>query len=220
MTTLVYAVLTLGCLGLCAWLWPKREGLHVPARGAVVATLVGLLLAGASAAMIVLQELGASNDAAAHAQRILGLAAQHMTLPLVGLASLFLARGLTWAPSLWGKVILGIMGFYELLRYMELQLEYLWLVNLVGAFALLAAAVLYLPRDRRVTAMAAIAPACALAPALFAGHTPLDALFIANDQASWLIPGLIGAGLAVGLLTEQAHNALDPHEPQEPEKSS
>ncbi|WP_304640412.1 hypothetical protein [Pseudomonas sp.] len=219
MTTLVYALLTLACLGLSAWLWPRREGLHVAARGAVVASLVGLLLTAVSAGMIVFHQLGWSNDAAAHGQRILGLAAQHMALPLVGLATLFLARGLTWGPSLWSKVILGIMGFYELSRHMGLQLEYLWLVNLVGALALLASAVLYLPRDRRLVALAALAPAFLLAPALFAGRAPLDALFIANDHASWLIPGLVGAGLAVGLLTEQAHNALDAREPQEPEES-
>ncbi len=219
MTTLVYLLLALACLGLCTWLWPKRQALHTPARGAVVATIVGLSLGAASAAMIAMQLLGWSNESAAHAQRILGLATQHMTLPLLGLAALFLARGLTWAPSLWGKIILGIMGFYELLRHLDLQLEFLWLVNLIGALAFAGVCLLYLARDRRAAALAVTAPACLLAPTLLADRTPLDALFVANAQASWLLPGLVAAGLAVGLLSEQAHNAVNAIQPKAPRET-
>lgn len=215
MTTLVYLLLAVTCLGICAWLWPKRGRMHTPARGAVVATLVGLLLACASAALLSVQSMGWGNESLAHAQRILGLAAQHMTLPLIGLAALFLARGLTWGPSLWGKVILGIMGLYELLRHLDWQLEYLWLVNLVGALALLGAGLLYLPRSPRVAAMAVIGPACLLAPSLLADRSPLDMLFVINSQASWLLPGLVAAGLAVGLLGEEAHNGVNALAPQD-----
>jgi hypothetical protein len=220
MTTVVYLALTLASLGLCVWLWPKRAAMHIPARGAVVATLVGLLLVTASAAMILLDLVGWSNAAAGHAQRILGLAAQHMSLPLIGLAALFLARGLTWGPGLWGKVILGIMGFYELFRQLNLASEYLWLVNLIGAAALLATAVLYLSRNGRLAALAVVAPVCLLAPALLSEHTPMDVLFLASSQASWLVPGLVAAGLAVGLLAEQAHNSLTVLDPPESTSSS
>lgn len=219
MTAFVYLLLALACLAICAWLLPKRRVMHTPARGAVVATLVGLLLAAAAAGMLALELFGLGNESVAHAQRILGLAAQHMTLPLAGLAALFLARGLTWSPSIWGKVILGIMGFYELLRHLNWQLEYLWLVNLVGALALLATCLLYLPRSGRVAALAAIAPACLLAPSAPGNAAPLSMLFFPSDQASWLVPGLVAAGLAVGLLSEEAHNGANALEPSLPKDS-
>ncbi len=208
MIATIYLLLGLAMLGLVAWLWPRRQHMHTPARGAVVACVVALLLASASVLMIALARWGLTNDGMLHAQRMLGLAAQHMSVPLLGLACLFLAKGLHWAPSLWGKIILGLMGFYQLLRYMELSEGYLWLVNLVGAGALLAAALLYIGRDKRITVLCLVAPIGLLAPAVLTDSWPLAGLFTASQQASWLIPGFVAAGLAVGLLSEQAHNSV------------
>lgn len=208
MIATIYLLLGLAMLGLVAWLWPRRPAMHMPARGALVASIVALLLASSSVLMIALAQWGFSNDGALHAQRMLGLATQHMSVPLLGLACLFLAKGLHWAPTLWGKVILGLMGFYQLARYMELSEGYLWLVNLIGAAALLAVAALYVARDKRVTVLCLVAPASLLAPAVLTESWPLAGLFTSSQQASWLIPGFVAAGLAVGLLSEQAHNSV------------
>ncbi|AQZ94926.1 hypothetical protein ACFSB1_13945 [Halopseudomonas phragmitis] len=207
MIAISYLLLTLFLAGLSLWLWPRRVGRHTGARGALNAGLVALLLAALSSLLLTLGQWGASGTAMADAQRIFGLAAQHLSLPLLGLVSVYLARGLRWKPMIWGQVILGLMACFELSRYLGWQPGYHWLVNLLGAAGLLASAVLYLGRDKRIAGLCLIAPVSLIAPALLSQQLPLTALLSAEASASWLLPGFVAAALAVGLLAEQAHNS-------------
>ncbi|HDZ56717.1 MAG TPA: hypothetical protein ENI17_08370 [Pseudomonas xinjiangensis] len=207
MTATVYLLLAVTLCGLAFWVWSRRSPLHNAAHGALVASLVGLFLAAASTLMILVAQWGLTGDVLAHAQRMLGLAAQHLSMPLIGLAALFLARGLAWNPSIWGKIILGGMAFFELSRYLDVQQAYHWLVNMTGLGALLIAGLLNSKEDRRVLILCLVAVASVLAPALIHPGLPLAGLYTATHHASWLIPGFVASGLAVGLLAEQAHNS-------------
>lgn len=207
MTLFVYIALSASLIGMCAWLWPLRPRLHLPARGALTASLVAMLLAAAAALLLALAELGMTHDGLMDAQRMLGLAAQHLSIPLLGLACLFLALGLHWKPMTWGQIILGLMAFFELARRMELAQEYQWLVNLIGLAALLLAAVLNTRRQPLTAALGLIASGCLLAPGLFGQGMPLEALYSLNQHASWLIPGFVATGLAIGLIGVQEQNA-------------
>lgn len=209
MTALVYLVLSASVLLLCFWLWHRRADRREGARGAVTASLVALALIFATALPLALARWGVSHENLEHAQRIMGLAAQHMSLPLLGLACLYLASGWHWKPMIWSRIILGILAFYELSRYLEWQTGYLWLLSLAGTAALGISGLLNAGRDRRVGILCLATIICLLAPALLPGlgsPLPLLSLLDASVHASWLIPGFIAAGLAVGVLAEQAHN--------------
>lgn len=209
MIALVYGVLAGSAVWLCFWLWRHRADRREGARGAITASLVALALVASTAFPLALVHWDLVSKPVEHAQRIMGLAAQHMSLPLLGLACLYLASGWRWKPIIWSRIILGILAFYELSRYLDWQSGYLWLVTLVGAASLGISGLLNIGRDRRVGILCLAAIACTLAPALLAGLTdqlPLLSLLDASRQASWLVPGFIAAGLAVGVLAEQAHN--------------
>lgn len=206
MTAISYLLLALFMAGICLWLWRLRYDRREGARGALVASLVGLLLGAASALLLGLGQWGLGNEGVEQAQRIMGLAAQHMSLPLLGLASLYLARGLQWKPAVWGQIILALMAFYELSRYLQWQAGYQWLVNLAGLVALGIAGWLSAARDKRIPLLCLVAWVGLLMPTLLGDGQMLHALLDGSQQASWLIPGFVAAGLAVGLLAEQAHN--------------
>lgn len=223
MTAFVYAVLAGSAIWLCFWLWQRRADRREGARGAITASLVALALVASTAFPLTLVHWDLVSKPVEHAQRIMGLAAQHMSLPLLGLASLYLASGWRWKPIIWSRIILGILAFYELSRYLDWQSGYLWLVTLAGAAALGVSGLLNIGRDRRVGILCLAAIVCTLAPVLLAGLTgslPLLSLLDASARASWLIPGFIAAGLAVGVLAQQAHNGEDhPTGPETPPQS-
>lgn len=223
MTAIVYLVLAAGSLGLCAWLWRQRANRREGARGAITASLVALVLIASSALPLAFVQWDILGKGAEHAQRIMGLAAQHMSLPLLGLACLYLASGWRWKPIIWSRIILGILAFYELSRYLEWQSGYLWLLTLTGAGALAISGLLNIGRDRRVGIFCLAAIVCLLAPTLFAGigdRLPLLSLLDASSHASWLVPGFIAAALAVGVLAQQAHNEEQtPSGPEAPSES-
>ncbi|WP_339844906.1 hypothetical protein [uncultured Halopseudomonas sp.] len=209
MTSIVYLLLGASALGLCFWLWRHRADRREGARGAITAGLVALVMVAGSALPLAFVQWDLVGKSLEHAQRIMGLAAQHMSLPLLGLACLYLASGWRWQPIIWSRIILGILAFYELSRFLEWQTGYLWLLTLTGAVALAISGFLNIGRDRRVGILCLAAIACLLAPSLINGLTgqlPLLGLLDASSHASWLIPGFIAAGMAVGVLAEQAHN--------------
>lgn len=209
MTAIVYLLLGVSALGLCVWLWRHRAGRREGARGAITAGLVALVLVASSALPLAFVQWELVGKSVEHAQRIMGLAAQHMSLPLLGFACLYLASGWRWQPVIWSRIILGILAFYELSRYLEWQTGYLWLLTSIGAVGLAASGLLNIGRDRRVGILCLAAIVCLLAPTLISGLTgqlPLLSLLDASSHASWLIPGFIAAGMAVGVLAEQAHN--------------
>ncbi|MCL5041716.1 MAG: hypothetical protein M1440_04475 [Gammaproteobacteria bacterium] len=206
MIALSYLLLAAAASFFCFWLWPRRQRCRAGARGAITATLVALVLVILSSGLHVLGLAGVSNDGIEHSQRIIGLSAQVMTLPLFGLACFYLAHNLQWSPPTWAKIILGLMAFFELSRYLEQQIAYQWLVNLIGIAALLAACVISWPRQRLVSLLGAVTVVSVLLPAWFANQVPLSALMDASAHASWLLPGLAALSLMVGLLAEQAHN--------------
>lgn len=221
MTAIVYLVLAASALGLCFWLWGHRADRREGARGAITASLVALALVASSALPLALAQWGIGNNSIEHAQRIMGLAAQHMSVPLLGLACLYLASGWRWKPMIWSRIILGILAFYELSRYVDWQTAYLWLLTVGGVLALGISGLLNVGRDRRVGILCLAAIVCLLAPSLFGGLTdslPLLSLLDASIDSSWLVPGFVAAGLAVGVLAEQAHN--DNQNPTGPEAPS
>ena len=205
MIALSYLLLTLAAGSLCLWLWPRRQASRNGARGAITAALVALALVVLSSSLILAGLWFTEPAAVEHSQRIFGLAAQVMTLPLLGLASLSLARNRQWSPAVWGKIILGLMAFFELSRYLEQQLAYQWLVNLLGLAALLAATLPYWSRQRLIALLGLTSTISLLLPA-WPAHVPLAALIDVDHRASWLLPGMVAAGLLLGLLSEQAHN--------------
>lgn len=221
MTAIIYLVLAASALGLCFWLWGHRADRREGARGAITASLVALALVASSALPLALAQWGIGNNSIEHAQRIMGLAGQHMSVPLLGLACLYLASGWRWKPMIWSRIILGILAFYELSRYVEWQSGYLWLLTLGGVLALGISGLLNVGRDRRVGILCLAAIVCLLAPSLFGGlanSLPLLSLLDASIDSSWLVPGFVAAGLAVGVLAEQAHN--DNRHPTGPEAPS
>lgn len=221
MTAIIYLVLAASALGLCFWLWVHRADRREGARGAITASLVALALVASSALPLGLAQWGIGNNSIEHAQRIMGLAAQHMSVPLLGLACLYLASGWRWKPMIWSRLILGILAFYELSRYVEWQSGYLWLLTLGGVLALGISGLLNVGRDRRVGILCLAAIVCLLAPSLFGGladSLPLLSLLDASIDSSWLVTGFVAAGLAVGVLAEQAHN--DNQNPTGPEAPS
>lgn len=206
MIGLSYLLLCAAALGLCHWLWQRKPQMRTEAQGALKASLVALLLAASTALLLGLASWGLSNDSVAHAQRIMGLAAQHMSLPLLGLACLLLGRGLRWKPVIWSQIILGLLAFYELSRYLEWQAGYQWLVNLIGAGCLAQIAFQYRQQDLRISVLCLVGLISLLTPALIASSLPLASLLDSSPHASWLLPGFVACALAVGLLAEQAHN--------------
>lgn len=206
MIALSYLLLSAAATGLCFWLWRRHQALSTPARGALKASLVALLLCASSAMLLGFAAWGWSSEGVGHGQRIMGLAAQHMSLPLLGLVCLFLTKGLDWKPVIWSQIILGLLGFYELSRYLEWQAGYQWLVNLSGAGCLLLSALLCLRRDWRISVLCLVGLTSLLTPALLSNSLPLASLLHSSTQASWLLPGFVACALAVGLLAEQAHN--------------
>ena len=219
MTSFVYGTLGLCLLAAAGWLFKRRHGLTTPARGAMTASVVALLLA-AVAALLTLAVTGAGGDSLRHGQRLFGLAARTLSVPVLGLAACFLMRGWQWKPMIWGQVILGLMGGFELARLLDASLRYEWLVNGLG-MVLLAWACLGAARQRVLPVLAVTAVGCLLAAALIAGSAPLVALFRPGSTASWLIPGLLACALAVGVSADQAHNKLhsSTHEPDHSPRS-
>lgn len=208
MIALSYLLLTAAAAGLCYWLWQRKRALHTEAQGALKAALVALVITASTTLLLGLASWGASNASIEHAQRIMGLAAQHMSLPLLGLACLVLGQGLRWKPVVWSQIILGLLAFYELSRYLEWPAGYQWLVNLVGAACLALVALLYRRRDWRISVLCVAGLGSLLAPALLYDTLPLASLLDSSLRASWLLPGFVGCALAVGLLAEQAHNSV------------
>lgn len=219
MTALIYCVLGLSLAGAAGWVFNRRRGLSDPARGAITASVVALLIA-AVAALLTVLVLTMDGDGLRHAQRLFGLAARHLSIPVLGLAACYLMNGWRWKPMVWGQVILGLMGAFELARLLELSPHYEWLVNGLG-LVLLAWACLGIGRARVLIILAIAAVGCLLAAALIAGTTPLAALFRPLPTASWLIPGLLACALAVGVLADQAHNKAhsSTNEPDIPPRS-
>ena len=205
MIALGHVLLTLLLIAVGVWLWRQRAPLDVPARGAITAALLGLGLAAGASVLLSLGALPGASELA-HTQRILGLAAQNLSLPLLGLAALYLGLGLRWQPANWGRILLGLMAAFELTRRMDLLHSYQWLINCTALLIMLLACLRVLGNDRRPLPMALVCAAGTLAPLLQPGAAPLADLYGASGALLSLYPALLGAALAVGLLSEQAHN--------------
>ena len=216
MTTFIYGILALALFAASGWLFTQRGALSTSAKGAVTASVVVLMLAGIAALLSLFVVTGFDGDALRHGQRLFGLAARHMTVPVVGLAACFLMYGWQWKPMVWGQVILGLMGAFELARLLDASLRYEWLVNGLGLVALGWAC--FAARNR-LLAILATAVGCLFAAALVADTAPLMALFRPAPSAGWLIPGLAGGALAVGVLADQAHNKSHVVPTNEPDHS-
>lgn len=205
MTVFVYGILALVAVGSGWWLFARRPVLSHTAGGAITASVVALTLVATAALLSVMVAAGIAGDGLTHAQRLVGLAARHLSVPLLGLAAWFLWRGLQWKPVIWSQIILGLMGGYELSRQLDMSLGYEWLVNGLG-LGFLAWGCLGV-RTRLMAALAVVAIGSLLGAAWMAEATPLAALFRLGPTASWLIPGLVACALAVGVLSDQAHNS-------------
>ncbi len=139
-------------------------------------------------------------------QQMLGHAARHMSLPLLGLAALQLVRGQHWQPVVWGRLVIGLMLGFEVARRLGWQDGWLWTISLAGLTAFGAAALLHLS-DKRIATCWLLSSAGLLLPVM-SGATPMAALVDSSLAASALLPLFCGAALAVGLLANQVHNSL------------
>jgi hypothetical protein len=219
MNQLAYALLSLLLLGTAGWLWSSRRQLTPLARGANTAALFGLGLAAASSLMLSFGGL-LGDDRLAHTQRMMGLAAQSISLPLLGLAALYLAWGLRWQPATWGRILLGLMAAFELTRRMDMQHSYQWLINTASLLVMLMGALLVLGRDHRPLLATALCLIGTLAPLFIPGSAPLASLYTPSAELIWLFPALLGAGATVGLLSDQAHNRSQPDVLTSPDDST
>tara|TARA_R110000868_G_scaffold4192_17_gene26219 strand:+ start:198 stop:857 length:660 start_codon:yes stop_codon:yes gene_type:complete len=206
MMSLTYGLLSAALFGISAWLWRRRGGLSENARGAITAALLALLLPAASSLLLTLDSFALS-ETLTHIQRMLGLAAQNISLPLLGLTAFYMAFGLRWQPANWGRILLGLMAAFELTRRMDMQHSYQWSINLLSLALLLLAGALILRRDLRPMLFGSLAAIGIGAPLFSPGAAALAGLLSSSPLALWLFPTLLGAGLAVGLLSEQAHNS-------------
>ncbi|MFZ2289882.1 MAG: hypothetical protein WAV92_09450 [Halopseudomonas yangmingensis] len=215
MSNLLIALLgALMLLSQSRWLWQQRQNREPQARGSLSAGLVALLLV--SLALLCVPALHwFGTQAFTEAGQLLGLAASYMALPLLGLAAAQLASDFHWPPQRWSQLILGIMVFFELSRWLDLQQAWLWLVNGIGYAGLLLALLRPRSQDARLRIPAAIALICLPAPLLLGYGNPLLALQQPDMRLLGLLPGLIGAAAMVGLLAEQAHNSDPSVEPPE-----
>ncbi|MEL0167748.1 MAG: hypothetical protein VW877_06415 [Pseudomonadaceae bacterium] len=207
MNQLAYGVLTLALIAAGLWLWRQRAPLTTPARGAMTAALLSLGLPAAASLLLSLGELA---SALAQTQRMLGLAAQNLSLPLLGLAALYLGRGLQWQPAVWGRILLGLMAGFELLRRMDQLFGYQWVMNSAAVVTMLVGCLLVFRQDRRALPAVLLCAIGTLAPMFTPGTAPLADLFVPGSTLLWLFPALLGAALTVGLLSEQAHNRAQP----------
>mgnify|MGYP003639641174 CR=1 FL=1 len=205
MISFAYGLLCACLLAAGYWLWQRRSGLSENARGALTATLLALLLPAISSLLLALEPLGLGSTLT-HIQRIFGLAAQSISLPLLGLSGLYLAFGLRWQPGNWGRILLGLMAAFELTRRMDLQHGYQWSISLLGLLLLALSCMLILRRDLRPMLAGIICCIGALAPLFSPGAPALAGLLDSSALVLWLFPSLLGASLTVGLLSEQAHN--------------
>ena len=215
MSQLAYGLLTLLLIAASFWLWRQRRPLSATARGAMTAALLGLGLAAADSLLLSLGSLAKELE---HTQRILGLAAQNLSLPLLGLAAFYLGRGLQWQPAAWGRILLGLMAAFELLRRMDQLFGYQWVINSAALLVMLAGCLLVARQDRRPLPFVALCAVGTLTPLLQPGAAPLAELFVPGDTLLLLFPTLLGAAVTVGLLSEQAHNRSQPepddHQPR------
>jgi hypothetical protein len=205
MISVAYGLLCASLFAAGYWLWQRRSGLSENARGAITATLLALLLPALSSLLLALEPLGLGSTLT-HIQRIFGLAAQSISLPLLGLSGLYLAFGLRWQPGNWGRILLGLMAAFELTRRMDLQHGYQWSISLLGLLLLGLSCMLILRRDLRPMLAGTICCIGVLAPLFSPGAPALVGLLDSSALALWLFPSLLGASLIVGLLSEQAHN--------------
>ncbi|MEH6565063.1 MAG: hypothetical protein V7756_07060 [Halopseudomonas sp.] len=209
MISLAYGLLCAALLVLGYWLKQRRSRLNNHARGALNAALLALSLPAASALLLAFGDLS-QHQTLAHVQRILGLAAQNISLPLIGLSGFYLAFGLRWQPANWGRILLGLMAAFELTRRMDMQHGYQWSISLLGLVLLLLACALILLRDLRPILAGGATMLGVLAPLFSANAAALAGLLESSPLVFWLFPALLGAGLTVGLLSEQAHNGHNP----------
>lgn len=203
MTAALYLVMGSAIGALALWLAQRRSQLAYQARAALHAALLALLLVSLG---LLLQPLTPTDHthAISQLQQMLGQAAQHMSLPLLGLAALQLARQQHWQPIAWGRLVIGLMLGFEVARRLDWQHGWLWIISLAGLAALGTAALLHFS-DKRILACWLLSCIGLLLPVL-SGATPLAALTSPSLNASGLLALFSGAALAVGLLANRVHN--------------
>lgn len=211
MIAMLYLVLGLTTGICCLWLTPRRSRLTIEGRAAVHAALLGLILP--TLALLLMSFTSAlSSHAINPVQHMLGHAAQHMSLPLLGLAALQLTRDQPWQPIAWGRLVIGLMLGFEVSRRLGWQEQWLWLINLAGLGALGLAALRHLA-DKRLMVCWVLSSAGLLAP-FSSGGLPLIALTEANVSAAALLLLYSGATTMIGLLinrrTQDVGKVADP----------
>lgn len=200
MIATLYLLLGLATGAWCLWLTRRRSRLDANGRAAIHAALLGLILS--TLALLLMAVTSAANsNAVSPMQQMLGHAAQHMSLPLLGLAALQLAREQLWQPIAWGRLVIGLMLGFEVSRRLGWQDQWLWLISLASLGALGTAALLHLS-DKRLLACWLLSSAGLLIP-LVSGGLPLTALINASLSSGALLLLYTGASLTIGLLANR-----------------
>lgn len=203
MIAVLYGLLGLATGALTLWLTRRRGHSERNGRAAMHAALLGLLLPTLGLLLMALAPADNSHTVT-QMQQMLGQAARHMSLPLLGLAALQLAREQFWQPMAWGRLVIGLMLCFEVARRLDWQEGWLWLISLAGLAAFGAAALLRI-RDKRIAGCWLLSSLGLLLP-MIGGAAPMAAMLEPSLTASALLPLFAGAALAVGLLANPAHN--------------
>ncbi len=191
-------LLTLTALASAVWIGVSRRGYGEPDQPALFCALLAFSLSAGTGACAVAR-LGFGLDTL-EAERWLMQATLLLGLPLVGVVALTLGRRWIWSRPTWGRIVIGLLAFFELTRQLGWSSEYAFALGLTSAVLVIYAGLLQWPA--RLQAFAGVAGGgLMMAPMPLTGMTigpnPLAAyeqlcLAVACPIIAWLLLHLPG----------------------------
>lgn len=146
-------LLTLTALVSAVWIGAARRGYGEPDQPALFCALLAFSLSAGSGACAVAR-LGFGLDTLG-AERWLMQATLLLGLPLVGVVALTLSRQWIWSRPTWGRIVIGLLAFFELTRLLGWSSEYAFALGLGSASLVAYAGLLQWPKRLQAIAGAA-----------------------------------------------------------------
>lgn len=193
-------LLTLSALASAVWIGIARRGYGEPDQPALFSALLASSLAAGTGACAVAR-LGFGLDTLA-GERWLMQATLMLGLPLVGVAALSLGRRWAWSRPTWGRILIGLLVFFELTKQLGWSSEYAFGVGLSSALLVAYSGLVQGPTTLKALAgvaggglMLALMPlsGMTIGPNPFTPYAPL-CLALACAVIGWLLLNLPGNG--------------------------
>lgn len=146
-------LLTLTALASAIWIGAARRGYGEPDQPALFCALLAFSLSAGAGACAVAR-LGFGLDTL-EAERWLMQATLLLGLPLVGVVALSLSRQWIWSRPTWGRIVIGLLAFFELARQLGWSSEYAFALGLSSASLVAYAGLLQWPKRLQAIAGAA-----------------------------------------------------------------